>query len=106
KGKKRKGGGEGGKERKERGREGEREEGRRKEGEGEREGKGKEGGKRREKEVERKDEIVSVDQTKVVENVPDALAGYVPPVLLSSPTSVNVSLINKKSWRLEQVTPA
>ncbi|XP_037399293.1 uncharacterized protein LOC108433603 isoform X3 [Pygocentrus nattereri] len=46
--------------------------------------------------------IVSVDQTKVVENVPDALAGYIPPVLLSSPTSVNVTLINKKSWRPEQ----
>ncbi|KAL6482496.1 hypothetical protein MHYP_G00105760 [Metynnis hypsauchen] len=46
--------------------------------------------------------IVSVDQTKVVENVPDALAGYIPPVLLSSPTSVNVTLINKKSWRAEQ----
>ncbi|XP_036412851.1 LOW QUALITY PROTEIN: uncharacterized protein LOC118797682 [Colossoma macropomum] len=46
--------------------------------------------------------IVSVDQTKVVENVPDALAGYIPPVLLSSPTSVNVTLINKKSWRQEQ----
>uniref|UniRef100_A0A3B4EJ95 Uncharacterized protein n=1 Tax=Pygocentrus nattereri TaxID=42514 RepID=A0A3B4EJ95_PYGNA len=46
--------------------------------------------------------IVSVDQTKVVENVPDALAGYIPPVLLTSPTSVNVTLINKKSWRAEQ----
>ncbi|KAL7845119.1 hypothetical protein AOLI_G00233110, partial [Acnodon oligacanthus] len=46
--------------------------------------------------------IVSVDQAKVVENVPDALAGYIPPVLLSSPTSVNVTLINKKSWRPEQ----
>uniref|UniRef100_A0A3B4D0E1 Uncharacterized protein n=1 Tax=Pygocentrus nattereri TaxID=42514 RepID=A0A3B4D0E1_PYGNA len=47
-------------------------------------------------------QIVSIDQTKVVENVPDALAGYIPPVLLSSPTSVNVTLINKKSWRPEQ----
>ncbi|KAL7851871.1 hypothetical protein SRHO_G00176560, partial [Serrasalmus rhombeus] len=46
--------------------------------------------------------IVSVDQTKVVENVPDALAGFIPPVLLSSPTSVNVTIINKKSWRPEQ----
>ncbi|XP_036413703.1 uncharacterized protein LOC118798378 [Colossoma macropomum] len=46
--------------------------------------------------------IVSVDQTKVVENVPDALAGYIPPVLLSSPTSVNITIINKKSWRQEQ----
>ncbi|XP_049325519.1 uncharacterized protein LOC111196156 [Astyanax mexicanus] len=47
-------------------------------------------------------QIVSVDQTKVVENVPDALASYIPPVILSSPTSVNVTLINKKSWRQEQ----
>ncbi|XP_072513116.1 uncharacterized protein [Salminus brasiliensis] len=47
-------------------------------------------------------QLVSVDQTKVVENVPDALAAYIPPVLLSSPTSVNVSLINKKNWRQEQ----
>ncbi|XP_049325839.1 serine-rich adhesin for platelets isoform X10 [Astyanax mexicanus] len=47
-------------------------------------------------------QIVSVDQTKVVENVPDALASYIPPVLLSSPTSVNVTLINKKSWKQEQ----
>ncbi|XP_036412845.1 mesothelin-like protein [Colossoma macropomum] len=46
--------------------------------------------------------IVSVDQTKVVENVPNALAGYIPTVLLSSPTSVNVTLINMKSWRQEQ----
>ncbi|XP_036413701.1 uncharacterized protein LOC118798377 [Colossoma macropomum] len=46
--------------------------------------------------------IVSVDQTKVVENIPDALAGYIPPVLLSSPTSVNVTIINNKSWRQEQ----
>uniref|UniRef100_W5L5S6 Mesothelin a n=1 Tax=Astyanax mexicanus TaxID=7994 RepID=W5L5S6_ASTMX len=47
-------------------------------------------------------QIVSVDQTKVVENVPDALASFIPPVLLSSPTSVNVTLINKKSWKQEQ----
>ncbi|XP_037399296.1 uncharacterized protein LOC108414847 [Pygocentrus nattereri] len=46
--------------------------------------------------------IVTIDQTKVVENVPDALAGFIPPVLLSSPTSVNITLINKKSWRPEQ----
>ncbi|KAI4897926.1 hypothetical protein NFI96_032612 [Prochilodus magdalenae] len=46
--------------------------------------------------------IVSVDVARVVENVPDALAKYIPPVILSSPTSVNVSLINKKSWKQEQ----
>ncbi|XP_036412843.1 uncharacterized threonine-rich GPI-anchored glycoprotein PJ4664.02-like [Colossoma macropomum] len=46
--------------------------------------------------------IVSADKTKVVENVPDALAVYIPPVLLTSSATVDVSIINKKSWRQEQ----
>ncbi|KAI4888125.1 hypothetical protein NFI96_029568 [Prochilodus magdalenae] len=47
-------------------------------------------------------EIVSVDQTKVVENVPDALAAYIQPVHLTSLKLVDVSLINKKSWSQQQ----
>ncbi|KAI4888196.1 hypothetical protein NFI96_018638, partial [Prochilodus magdalenae] len=46
--------------------------------------------------------IVSIDESKVVQNVPDELAGYIPPVVLSTPIPVNVTLINKKSWKQDQ----
>ncbi|KAG9262907.1 mesothelin-like protein [Astyanax mexicanus] len=46
--------------------------------------------------------IISVDKTKVVQNVPDALAAYVPPVLLTNLKSVDVTLINNKSWSQQQ----
>uniref|UniRef100_W5KCC7 Mesothelin-like protein n=1 Tax=Astyanax mexicanus TaxID=7994 RepID=W5KCC7_ASTMX len=46
--------------------------------------------------------IISVDKTNVVQNVPDALAAYVPPVLLTNLKSVDVTLINKKSWSQQQ----
>uniref|UniRef100_A0AAR2IJG9 Mesothelin a n=1 Tax=Pygocentrus nattereri TaxID=42514 RepID=A0AAR2IJG9_PYGNA len=46
--------------------------------------------------------IVSVDQNKVVENVPDALAAYIQPMLLAYLKVVNVTLINKKSWSQQQ----
>ncbi|XP_036412853.1 LOW QUALITY PROTEIN: uncharacterized protein LOC118797684 [Colossoma macropomum] len=46
--------------------------------------------------------IVSVDQNKVVENVPDALAAFIQPVLLVYLKSINVLLINKKIWRQQQ----
>uniref|UniRef100_A0A671Q958 Uncharacterized LOC107678949 n=1 Tax=Sinocyclocheilus anshuiensis TaxID=1608454 RepID=A0A671Q958_9TELE len=46
--------------------------------------------------------IVSIDETKVIENVPDALAGSIPRVLLISQDSVNVTLINQKQWTQEQ----
>uniref|UniRef100_A0A3B4EHE9 Uncharacterized protein n=1 Tax=Pygocentrus nattereri TaxID=42514 RepID=A0A3B4EHE9_PYGNA len=46
--------------------------------------------------------IVSVARNKVVENVPDALAAYIQPVLLVYLKSVNVLLINKKIWRQQQ----
>ncbi|KAL7845118.1 hypothetical protein AOLI_G00233100, partial [Acnodon oligacanthus] len=46
--------------------------------------------------------IVSVDQNKVVENVPDALAAYIQPVLLVYLNSINVLLINKKTWSKQQ----
>lgn len=49
-------------------------------------------------------QIISLDQTKVIENVPDALVMYIPVVLLSSLSSVNVSLVNNKRWSHEQVT--
>ncbi|KAG9262908.1 mesothelin-like protein, partial [Astyanax mexicanus] len=48
--------------------------------------------------------IISVDKTKVVQNVPDALAAYVPPVLLTNLKSVDVTLINNKSWSQQQAT--
>ncbi|XP_053085694.1 uncharacterized protein LOC113525404 isoform X2 [Pangasianodon hypophthalmus] len=47
-------------------------------------------------------QIISVDQTKVIENVPDALVMYIPVILLSSLSSVEVSLVNNKSWSHEQ----
>uniref|UniRef100_A0A8B9J4S9 Uncharacterized protein n=1 Tax=Astyanax mexicanus TaxID=7994 RepID=A0A8B9J4S9_ASTMX len=47
-------------------------------------------------------QIISIDVTKVVENVPDALASFIPPVLLSSLTITNVTLINLKIWKQEQ----
>ncbi|KAI4885262.1 hypothetical protein NFI96_028558, partial [Prochilodus magdalenae] len=46
--------------------------------------------------------IISVDQTKVLENVPDVLAAYIPPVLLVFFKLVDVSVINKKSWSPQQ----
>ncbi|KAK9981882.1 hypothetical protein ABG768_001405 [Culter alburnus] len=46
--------------------------------------------------------IVSIDETKVIENVPDALAGSIPRVLLVPQESVNVTLINQKQWTQEQ----
>ncbi|KAK2817690.1 hypothetical protein Q7C36_021623 [Tachysurus vachellii] len=49
-------------------------------------------------------QVISADQTKVMENVPNSLVMYIPVVLLSSQSSVNVSLINNKSWSHEQVT--
>lgn len=48
--------------------------------------------------------VISVDQTKVIENIPDALVMYIPLTLLTSLSSVDVSLINNKSWSHEQVT--
>ncbi|KAF7689148.1 hypothetical protein HF521_012501 [Silurus meridionalis] len=47
-------------------------------------------------------QIITVDQTKVIENVPDALAMYIPVVLLTSVSFVDVSFINNKSWSQEQ----
>ncbi|KAK2818378.1 hypothetical protein Q7C36_022311 [Tachysurus vachellii] len=47
-------------------------------------------------------QVISADQTKVMENVPNSLVMYIPVVLLSSQSSVNVSLINNKSWSHEQ----
>ncbi|KAI5089688.1 hypothetical protein C0J45_19823 [Silurus meridionalis] len=49
-------------------------------------------------------QIITVDQTKVIENVPDALAMYIPVVLLTSVSFVDVSFINNKSWSQEQLT--
>ncbi|XP_051764956.1 uncharacterized protein LOC127520644 [Ctenopharyngodon idella] len=46
--------------------------------------------------------IVSINETKVIENVPDALAGSIPRVLLVPQESVNVTLINQKQWTQEQ----
>ncbi|XP_066510539.1 uncharacterized protein [Hoplias malabaricus] len=46
--------------------------------------------------------IVSVNQTRVVQNVPDALAAYVPRVLLTQSRTINVSLINNKNWNQHQ----
>ncbi|XP_043108915.1 uncharacterized protein LOC122354733 [Puntigrus tetrazona] len=46
--------------------------------------------------------IVSIDETKVIENVPDALAGSIPRILLIPQESVNVTLINQKQWTQEQ----
>ncbi|GAA6096043.1 uncharacterized protein LOC113636972, partial [Tachysurus ichikawai] len=47
-------------------------------------------------------QVITADQTKVMENVPNSLVMYIPVVLLSSLSSVNVSLINNKSWSHEQ----
>ncbi|XP_016431576.1 uncharacterized protein LOC107758373 [Sinocyclocheilus rhinocerous] len=47
--------------------------------------------------------IASIDETKVIENVPDALAGSIPRLLLISQESVNVTLINLKLWKQEQI---
>ncbi|XP_046701245.1 uncharacterized protein LOC124382935 [Silurus meridionalis] len=47
-------------------------------------------------------QIISVDQTKVIKNVPDALVMHIPLVLLSTVSSIEVSLINNKSWSHEQ----
>ncbi|XP_051560852.1 uncharacterized protein LOC127445100 isoform X6 [Myxocyprinus asiaticus] len=46
--------------------------------------------------------IVSIDTTKVIENVPDVLAGSIPRVLLTSQDLLNVTLINQKKWTQEQ----
>ncbi|KAK7160943.1 hypothetical protein R3I94_003808 [Phoxinus phoxinus] len=46
--------------------------------------------------------IASIDETKVIENVPDVLAGSIPLVLLVPQESVNVTLINHKHWTQEQ----
>ncbi|XP_053471223.1 uncharacterized protein LOC128601852 [Ictalurus furcatus] len=46
--------------------------------------------------------VISVDQTEVIQNVPDALVMYIPLVLLTSLSSVDISLINNKSWSHEQ----
>ncbi|XP_052402541.1 uncharacterized protein LOC127949398 [Carassius gibelio] len=46
--------------------------------------------------------IVSIDETKVIENVPDVLAGLIPRVLLIPQESVNITLINQKQWTQEQ----
>uniref|UniRef100_A0A671R811 Mesothelin-like protein n=1 Tax=Sinocyclocheilus anshuiensis TaxID=1608454 RepID=A0A671R811_9TELE len=46
--------------------------------------------------------IASIDETKVIENVPDALAGSIPRLLLIPQESVNVTLINLKLWKQEQ----
>ncbi len=48
-------------------------------------------------------QIVSIDETKVIENVPDALAGFIPRVLLIPQESVNITMINQKQWTPEQV---
>ncbi|KAG7316210.1 hypothetical protein KOW79_021076 [Hemibagrus wyckioides] len=47
-------------------------------------------------------QVISADQTKVIENVPDSLVMYIPVALLSSLSSIDVSLINNKSWSHEQ----
>uniref|UniRef100_A0A8B9GRB6 Mesothelin a n=1 Tax=Astyanax mexicanus TaxID=7994 RepID=A0A8B9GRB6_ASTMX len=49
-------------------------------------------------------QIVSADPLKILDNVPDKLASYIPSVLLTSFSSLNVQLLNKKIWRPEQVT--
>uniref|UniRef100_A0A8C1VRP7 Si:ch211-188p14.4 n=1 Tax=Cyprinus carpio TaxID=7962 RepID=A0A8C1VRP7_CYPCA len=46
--------------------------------------------------------IVSIDETKVIENVPDVLAGSIPRILLIPQESVNVTVINQKQWTQEQ----
>ncbi|MCJ8736339.1 hypothetical protein PDJAM_G00258650 [Pangasius djambal] len=47
--------------------------------------------------------VISVDQTEVIQNVPDALVMYIPLVLLTPlSVDVDVSLINNKSWSHEQ----
>ncbi|XP_055062347.2 uncharacterized protein [Misgurnus anguillicaudatus] len=46
--------------------------------------------------------IVSIDETRVIENVPDMLAGSIPRVLLLSQPSVNVTLANNKHWTHDQ----
>ncbi|KAA0721635.1 hypothetical protein E1301_Tti021717 [Triplophysa tibetana] len=46
--------------------------------------------------------LVSIDETKVVQNVPDMLASSIPRVFLVSQSSVNVTLINKKHWTHDQ----
>ncbi|XP_054909140.1 uncharacterized protein LOC129374647 [Poeciliopsis prolifica] len=51
--------------------------------------------------------IISVDSSpaKVVENVPDALAAEIPPVLLVFPEgTANITAINKKTWTADQST--
>lgn len=48
-------------------------------------------------------QLVSIDETKVVQNVPDMLAGSIPRVLLVSQSSTDVALINRKHWTHEQV---
>lgn len=48
-------------------------------------------------------QIVSIDETKVIENVPDVLAGSIPRILLIPQESVNVTVINQKQWTQEQV---
>ncbi|XP_043999636.1 uncharacterized protein LOC122846636 [Gambusia affinis] len=51
--------------------------------------------------------IISVDSspTKVVENVPDALATEIPPsLLLFSEGTANITAINKKTWTADQST--
>ncbi|KAG9262901.1 hypothetical protein AMEX_G24840 [Astyanax mexicanus] len=47
-------------------------------------------------------QIVSADPLKILDNVPDKLASYIPSVLLTSFSSLNVQLLNKKIWRPEQ----
>lgn len=49
-------------------------------------------------------QIISVDESNALQNVPDELVKFIPLFLLTSLTSVNVSLINEKSWSHEQVT--
>ncbi|XP_056622064.1 uncharacterized protein LOC130435436 [Triplophysa dalaica] len=46
--------------------------------------------------------LVSIDETKVVQNVPDMLASSIPRVFLVSQSSVNLTLINKKHWTHDQ----
>ncbi|KAI7810605.1 uncharacterized protein LOC130553357 [Triplophysa rosa] len=46
--------------------------------------------------------LVSIDENKVIENVPDMLASSIPRVLLVSQSSVNVTLINQKHWTHDQ----
>ncbi|XP_017158930.1 uncharacterized protein LOC103460695 [Poecilia reticulata] len=51
--------------------------------------------------------IISVDTNpvKLVENVPDVLANEIPPSLLVfSESTVNISMINKKTWTADQST--